>query len=356
MSEIRDRIIKILEESKIPFMEGTSNFMLFDSPNLAFTDDDLEIDGLTYLFSKYDLPSWFQNTRNFETHMIDSDLDENFAFIGARYGYYEGMNLGIVRNDEFEEWAYNNYDESDGMYYEYNSEKPISKEELRKYFDEQVEEQYQKGIIKLKELKRDYGGRFINVVSRASNGETFYDEDDSFGEAINESDMETTSDGKFKVGDLVIKGLNLGRIKRIYTVNGHDEIVLDTLSSYDAIEDPRGYKLITPEKVQEFLSNPSLQEGWKDNLKKAAGVATVAGGLIAGNANAANIQDPYNDRAPHPEQSEIYKDAKYVNQYEDKVIDKDGNEWTMDQWADLIANEDPFEDNDYPPEIVDDED
>lgn len=183
MSEIRDRIYKILRESKISFMEGTSNFMLFDSPNLAFTDEDLEIDNLTYLFSKYNLPSWFENTRNFETHLIDSDLDEDFAFVGARYGYYEGMNIGIVKNDEFEEWAYNNYEEIDGTYYEYNSDKPISKEELRKEFDDKVEEQYQKGIEKLRELKRDYGGKFINVASRASNGETFYNEFDDVEES-----------------------------------------------------------------------------------------------------------------------------------------------------------------------------
>lgn len=183
MSEIRDRIYKILRESKISFMEGTSNFMLFDSPNLAFTDKDLEIDDLTYLFSKYNLPSWFENTRNFETHLIDSDLDEDFAFVGARYGYYEGMNIGIVKNDEFEEWAYNNYEEIDGTYYEYNSDKPISKEELRKEFDDKVEEQYQKGIEKLRELKRDYGGKFINVASRASNGEIFYNEFDDVEES-----------------------------------------------------------------------------------------------------------------------------------------------------------------------------
>lgn len=183
MGEIRDRIYKILRESKISFMEGTSNFMLFDSPNLAFTDEDLEINNLTYLFSKYNLPSWFENTRNFETHLIDSDLDEDFAFVGARYGYYEGINIGIVKNDEFEEWAYNNYEEIDGTYYEYNSDKPISKEELRKEFDDRVEEQYQKGIEKLKELKRDYGGKFINVASRASNGETFYNEFDDVEES-----------------------------------------------------------------------------------------------------------------------------------------------------------------------------
>jgi hypothetical protein len=115
--------------------------------------------------------------------LIDSDLDEDLAFIGARYGYYEGMNIGIVKNDEFEEWAYNNYEEIDGTYYEYNSDKPISKEELRKEFDDKVEEQYQKGIEKLRELKRDYGGKFINVASRASNGETFYNEFDDVEES-----------------------------------------------------------------------------------------------------------------------------------------------------------------------------
>lgn len=352
MSGIRDRIYKILRESKISFMEGTSNFMLFDSPNLAFTDEDLEIDDLTHLFSKYNLPSWFKNTRNFETHLIDSDLNEDFAFVGARYGYYEGMNIGIVKNDEFEEWAYDNYEEIDGTYYEYNSDKPISKEELREEFDNKVEEQYQKGIEKLKELKEDYGGKFINVASRASNGETIYSQDNSIEKASNDSDMETTSDGRFKVGDLVCKGLNLGRIKRIYNVDGKDVIVLDTLGSYDAIEDPKGYELITSEKIQEFLSNQSLEEGWKDNLKKGVATLGVAGAL-AGNAMA---HDPMYDgaRRPFDDTNMTVQQVQQLSNEDEKatvlpngmIKDQYGNEWTKEDWKKLMRGEDPFADND----------
>lgn len=98
-----------------------------------------------------------------------------------------------------------------------------------------------------------------------------------------------------------------------------------------------------------------LEEGWKDNLKKGVATLGVAGAL-AGNAHAADNYDPYYDRGPHPEQSEIYKDAKYVNQYEDKVIDKDGNEWTMNQWADIVADRDPYDDRVYAPEDIDDDD
>lgn len=99
----------------------------------------------------------------------------------------------------------------------------------------------------------------------------------------------------------------------------------------------------------------SLEEGWKDNLKKGAAILGVAGAL-AGNAHATDNHDPYYDRGPYPEQSELYKDVKSVDQYKDKVVDKDGNEWTMDQWADVVADRDPYDDRVYSPDDIDDDD
>lgn len=98
-----------------------------------------------------------------------------------------------------------------------------------------------------------------------------------------------------------------------------------------------------------------LEEDWKDNLKKGVATLGVAGAL-AGNAHAADNYDPYYDRGPHPEQSEIYKDVKIVDQYNDKIVDKDGNEWTMNQWADIVADRDPYDDRVYAPEDIDDDD
>lgn len=174
-------------------MEGTGNFDMFeDSPNLALTDEEVKnIDLEGDLFSVRNLPSWFEDYSrgNYPIHMVESTLDDDFAFIGARSGYYEGMNIGIVKNNEFEEWAYNNYDEVDGMYYEYGSEDGITPEELKALFDKRVEEEYQKGIETLKYIKEKWGGRFINVAWRASNGETGYEEDKSLNEASDPSEV-----------------------------------------------------------------------------------------------------------------------------------------------------------------------
>ena len=159
--------------------EGTSNFLMFNSPNLAFTDEECEDMYLPQDFQKEEKPYWYSevDSRSFGVTPIESDLDFEYAFVGYRYGYYEGINVGIIKNNEFEEWAYHNYDEVDGTYYEYGSDTPISKEELKKEFDSKVAEEYAKGVQFLKKLNNEYGGRFINVQAQFSNGETWYGEE-----------------------------------------------------------------------------------------------------------------------------------------------------------------------------------
>ena len=155
-------------------MEGTANFRMFDSPNLAFTDEEVEDNDLyNELISVRELPDWCEEK---DTMLVESTLDDNFAIVAARGGYYEGMNIGVIRNDEFSEWAHHYYEEVDGVYYEYNSDEPITEEEMRKMFDEHVEEEYNKGVETLHYINEKWGGRFITVASRASNGETIYSE------------------------------------------------------------------------------------------------------------------------------------------------------------------------------------
>lgn len=155
-------------------MEGTANFRMFDSPNLAFTDEEVDDNDLyNELISVRELPDWCEEK---DTMLVESTLDDNFAIVAARGGYYEGMNIGVIRNDEFSEWAHHYYEEVDGVYYEYNSDEPITEEEMRKMFDEHVEEEYNKGVETLHYINEKWGGRFITVASRASNGETIYSE------------------------------------------------------------------------------------------------------------------------------------------------------------------------------------
>ena len=159
--------------------EGTSNFMMFDSPNLAYTDEECEMLDIPAVLGKDTLPYWYYEKagRSYPTTAIPTEVDSEYAFVGRRPGYYEGVNIGVVANNEFEEWAYNNYDEENGTYYEFGSEAPISGKELREKFEAKVKEEVAKGIEYLKQLKKEYGGRFINVSAQFSNGETWYSEE-----------------------------------------------------------------------------------------------------------------------------------------------------------------------------------
>jgi len=171
-----DDITKTMSES-YQLNEGTANFMMFeDSPNLAFDDEEIESENLyNELKSVVHLPSYAQeHNRNFPAFLVDSLCNTDFACLVGRQGYYEGFNIGVVKNTNFEEWAYDNYDEVDGMYYEYGSEKAITPEKLKAEFEQKVEAEAQKGIEELKKIHEMWGGMFIEVAYRASNGETGY--------------------------------------------------------------------------------------------------------------------------------------------------------------------------------------
>lgn len=102
-----------------------------------------------------------------------------------------------------------------------------------------------------------------------------------------------------------------------------------------------------------------LSEGWKDNLKKAAGVAAVAGGLIGANPAHGMAHNHYDDIGSSensieqvsdfkaPKLKEIRKDGTYVDEY--------GNEFTKYQWELLSRGKDPFDDNDQISESVESE-
>ena len=102
-----------------------------------------------------------------------------------------------------------------------------------------------------------------------------------------------------------------------------------------------------------------LEEGWKDNLKKGVATLGVAGAL-AGNAMA---HDPMYDGATRPfddtnmtvqqVQQLSDEDEKATRLPDGMIQDQYGNKWTQEDWDKLMRGEDPFEDNDYPPEEVD---
>lgn len=77
-------------------------------------------------------------------------------------------------------------------------------------------------------------------------------------------------------------------------------------------------------KVLEESNISFMEEGWKDNMKKAAGVAAVAGGLMAGGAQAADKPMDYNDGAQADGQFTAYyqdDESPLAAQYQQRAQD-----------------------------------
>ena len=102
-----------------------------------------------------------------------------------------------------------------------------------------------------------------------------------------------------------------------------------------------------------------IDEGFKDKFKKAVATGAMAASLAAGNAHGMT-QDPYYDGATRP-----YEDSyEQVSDYEKPqikqvkpdgtIVDQYGNEFTKEQFEALLRGEDPFNDNDIPPEMMND--
>lgn len=102
----------------------------------------------------------------------------------------------------------------------------------------------------------------------------------------------------------------------------------------------------------------SLEEGWKDKLKKGAATLGVAASL-AGNAMANDsmydgARDPStNDYTQEYSQSveSDYEAPKMVSKKGNMIIDQFGNEWTSDEWEKLSNGESPMYDGAKNPNI-----
>lgn len=102
----------------------------------------------------------------------------------------------------------------------------------------------------------------------------------------------------------------------------------------------------------------SLEEGWKDKLKKGAATLGVAASL-AGNAMANDsmydgARDPStNDYTQEYSQSveSDYEAPKMVSKKGNMIIDQFGNEWTSDEWKKLSNGESPMYDGARNPNI-----
>lgn len=196
-----------INESKTVLNEGTGNFFLFDSPNLAFDDEEAE-----YVYEKLKstekFPEYASDLEYSRWHvfMVDSDLDKYLCFLAGCSGYYEGMNIGIIKSNDWREYFEENYekiynkDSEDGRWYKYGTHDIVanSDAEAEEIFNKLVEDEYKKAIQILKEIHNTYGGVFINVSARFSNGEVWYSTSDTIDESFRESSKNKNCKNKSK--------------------------------------------------------------------------------------------------------------------------------------------------------------
>lgn len=294
MSEIRDKILKILEESKISFMEGIES-----QPDLFGGEDTYYKDGRQAVR--------FMDVLDFMSE-IAPDLD------------YTG-------DKQTKDLYWMIYDTSTGSI---DSNKVADIEsKLTKRFGEGAVTVRLANSQYAPEIKRIYIG-FVDVADV---------EDDNIEEAA----------GLLKKGQRV-------RIKDTAENFPGEEGVIVAIRSTAMSGTPfYSVKLDSGEPydvVADQVEPAGLEEGWKDNLKKGVATLGVAGAL-AGNAVA---HDPMYDgaRRPFDDTNMTVQQVQQLSDEEDKatrlpdgmILDQYGNKWTQDDWEKLMRGEDPFEDND----------
>lgn len=294
MSEIRDKILKILEESKISFMEDIES-----QPDLFGGEDTYYKDGRQAVR--------FMDVLDFMSE-IAPDLD------------YTG-------DKQTKDLYWMIYDTSTGSI---DSAKVADIEsKLTKRFGEGAVTVRLANSQYAPEIKRIYIG-FVDVADV---------EDDSIEEAA----------GLLKKGQRV-------RIKdTAENFPGEEGIIVAIRSTAMSGTPFYSVKLDSGEPydvVADQVEPAGLEEGWKDNLKKGVATLGVAGAL-AGNAVA---HDPMYDgaRRPFDDTNMTVQQVQQLSDEEDKatrlpdgmILDQYGNKWTQDDWEKLMRGEDPFEDND----------
>ena len=293
MSEIRDRIIKILSESKIPFMEDTVEMQpdLFDADRDTFYKD-----GRKALRFREVLDAMEEIAPEFE---FVEDTDNNGLYWMIFYPK-PGVAVSPEKVEEIES-------------------------ELNKKFGEKAVSVRGAQTRHAPEIKKLYVG--------------FVDDADFMEEAA----------GLLKKGQRV-------RIKDTAENFPGEEGVIVAIRSTAMSGTPfYSVKLDSGEPydvVADQVEPSGLEEGWKDNLKKGVATLGVAGAL-AGNAMA---HDPMYDGATRPfdDTNMTVQQVQQLSDEEDKatvlpngmIKDQYGNEWTQEDWEKLMRGEDPFADND----------
>lgn len=358
MSDIRNKIIKLLEESKISFMEdievqpdlfgGEDTYYKDGQQALSFTDvlecmseiapdlgfvDQKEFDGLYWMV--------FDSGKPFDFESIKGKLKERF-----------GDNV-VVR------LAQSQYSPEQKKLY-------IGFVDVADVEDDGIEEAaglLKKGQrVRIKDTAEDFPGEegvIVAVRSTAMSGTPFYsvklDSGEPYDVVADQVEPALEEDNQRGTGTY-----------KLQNGNGYYDVVYADGKYYvqQYIRDVNGKRRdIGNQKILNELPNDfeyvGLEEGWKDNLKKGVATLGVAGAL-AGNAMA---HDPMYDGATRPfdDTNMTVQQVQQLSDEEDKatvlpngmIKDQYGNEWTKEDWERLMRGEDPFADNDDVHEAVD---
>lgn len=312
MSEIRNRIVKLLEESKISFMEDIEA-----QPDLFGGEDTYYKDGREAV--------GFMDVLDFMSE-IAPDLD------------YTG-------DKQTKDLYWMIYDPAtSGVKIDSNKVAEI---------ESKLAERFGDGVVTVKLANSQYAPEIKRI----------------YVGFVDKADVEDTNESVDNVTEGSAGLLKKGQRVRIKdgseTYPGEEGVIVTR--NYTALSKTPFYGIQLDsgrvcDELGDNLEPIDLEEGWKDNLKKGVATLGVAGAL-AGNAMA---HDPMYDGATRPfddtdmtvqqVQQLSDEDEKAVRLPNGMIKDQYGNEWTQEDWETLMRGEDPFEDNDYPPEIVDNED
>ena len=371
MSEIRDRIYKILKESKISFMEDND---VYDAGDWKYKEGDVVVDEkgnkwtikiIRFLGLRDDdvvlsidspVLGHIEKTEprlRFEHHYtpIENNVSEGIEsqpdLFGSEDTYYKDGREAVGFMDVLDfmseiapDLDYTGDKQTKDLYWMiYDPATSGVKIDSNKVADieSKLAERFGNGVVTVKLANSQYAPEikriYIGFVDKADV------EDDNIEEAA----------GLLKKGQRV-------RIKDTAENFPGEEGVIVAIRSTAMSGTPfYSVKLDSGEPydvVADQVEPAGLEEGWKDNLKKGVATLGVAGAL-AGNAMA---HDPMYDGATRPfdDTNMTVQQVQQLADEEDKatvlpngmIKDQYGNEWTKEDWEKLMRGEDPFADND----------
>ena len=369
MSEIRDKIIKLLEESKISFMEDDD---VYDAGDWKYKEGDVVVDEkgnkwtikiIRFLGLRDDdvvlsidspVLGHIEKTEprlRFEHHYtpIENNVSEGIEsqpdLFDGEDTYYKDGRQALNFTDVLEAMSeiapdldYTGDKQTKDLYWMiYDTSTGSIDSNKVADIESKLAERFGEDVVTVKLANSQYAPEikrlYIGFVDKA--------------------DVE--DDGIEEAADLLKKGQRV-RIKDTAENFPGEEGVIIAIKSTAVSGTPfYSVKLDSGEPydaVADQVEPAGLEEGWKDNLKKGVATLGVAGAL-AGNAMA---HDPMYDGATRPfddtnmtvqqVQQLSDEDEKATRLPDGMIQDQYGNKWTQEDWDKLMRGEDPFDDND----------